>query len=78
MTIIAVLLFAVLSSILIWRQNKSKQHIREGVWAIVFLWGAASFIIAKLMQLPLSPPTDWVAAITAPLYKPIVAWIRGG
>ncbi|MCR2807477.1 hypothetical protein [Paenibacillus soyae] len=63
---------------MLWHQNKKRQQIKEGVWAIVFLWGAIAVIVAKLLHLPMSPPTDWVAAITAPLYKPIVAWIKGG
>lgn len=69
---------AIAATIVIWKRNKAKKHIKEAVSAIVILWGAGVIQIAVALHLPISIPTDWISAFFEPIYVPIVKWVKGG
>lgn len=78
MRLIAIFIVSVASTVIVWRRNAAKRQRREAAWAIVILWAGAALCAAVLLHLPITPPTDWISALLAPVYEPIVAWIKGG
>ncbi|MFD0590609.1 hypothetical protein ACFQZE_21710 [Paenibacillus sp. GCM10027627] len=78
MKVAMVAVCAALFSFLIWKRNRHEHGVMEAVWPIVLLWGAAALMVLLLLHVPISPPTDWITALMSPLYKPVVAWVKGG
>ncbi|MFD0957863.1 hypothetical protein [Paenibacillus chungangensis] len=78
MNVLLVFICALLLSIALWWNYEQKKLIREVVWSIVLLWLAACLSMALLLHIPMVSPADWISVIVAPIYKPVIAWIKGG
>ncbi|MHA6481377.1 hypothetical protein ACX1C1_05640 [Paenibacillus sp. strain BS8-2] len=67
-----------IATIVILKRNLAKKQTKEAVWAVLILWAAGCLQAAISLHLPISLPTDWIENVTAPIYVPILAWIKGG
>ncbi|MGO4547533.1 hypothetical protein AB4Z29_22360 [Paenibacillus sp. 2TAB23] len=75
---IILILFSIATGVIIWRHNGENGRYRERGWSLLILAIGALFSLAVLMNMPIPNPTDWISAILAPIYKPILAWIEEG
>ncbi|CAM4475015.1 hypothetical protein FHS16_004659 [Paenibacillus endophyticus] len=75
---IILVLFAIATGIVIWRHNGGVGRFRERGWSLFILVIGALYSLAILLNMPIPNPTDWISAVLAPIYKPILAWIEEG
>lgn len=73
---IGIVLLAAGIGALIWIRNGAKRQKKERAWALLLLAAGAVLAVCLQMRLPVPNPTDAISAVFAPVYKPIIEWVK--